>query len=736
MESTGGTVSFQGGVLTQSGTITENTAAYDGRAGTVTATLAGNVGLNKTTAGILNLNAVNTYSGSTTLTAGILSLGNNAALGSGTLALNGGTLEAGTALSGVPNPVVVLGNTTLGGLNNFILSGSLTNSGGNHTLTVANTGSVVTISGNIYLSDSQGNRAQPHFQQQRRQHRAGAQRQYRRLGRRARQAEPLELLSPFSPTNSGDTVLVSGTNSYTGTTSLGGAAKGVITITNSAAFSTGTVTLNQTQFATSTNLALNNAFADTGNNPQVFVGTNNVTINGAFTNTANASFLNNGSGLLTLAGNVYLTASAGSVNSLTLGGSGTTVVSGPIANFNGTSGTVDSLVFSGTGGGILYITGTNNSYTGITAISAGIVNVAGLSNYGVNGSLGNRAQASETSAGDGIGIHIGSTTNGATLQYTGSTAQSTNRQIRLSAANNTIDASGSLPSATMNFTYSGTNINLFDTGGTRSLTLTGSNTGLNLFAINLTNQAANATSLIKNGAGTWIVSNTANSFSGGTTINSGLLISKAPAALGATGSALNLAGGTLDIQTDTSINALNTTVSGNATIESDRLTPASPGITQNLGSLSIGTDTLSVAAGGNVSGGTPAVAFNGVTTLTGSATFSPAAGTTLTLSGSVNGAFGINMSGAGTMVLSGTNGYTGDTVVTNGTLIATNNEAFLDGSNLTVGNAGAFPAAIVPGNASPAAAPVSPVPEPGTLVLVAAGAIALLGYGSRRQKKV
>jgi autotransporter-associated beta strand protein len=748
-QTTSGTVSFRGGV-TQNGTITNNTVTYDGQAGTVTASLAGNVGLNKTTAGILHVDGVNSYTGSTTLSAGVLSLGNNASLGSGTLALTAGSLEADTTLSGVSNPVVVIGNPgtlVLGGSNSFTLSGNLTNTGTNHTLTITNTNSVVTISGNIYTSESQGTGRSLSFN-------SGVANSAlvlsgniadSSLGTTSGTAGTLTI----QPNVAGDTVLISGTNTYTGTTSLGGNALGIITFTNSSAFGTSTVSLNKTQIQASTNLALNNNFSTTGNGPDIFSGSSNLTINGSFTNTANASFLNNGTGLLTLTGNVFLTSSSGAVNTLTLGGSGTTIVSGAIANFNGTSGTQDALAFSGTGGGILYITGTNNSYTGPTNISAGTVNVANLSNYGVNGSLGNRAQSAEgtlTDPNGPIGIHIGSVNTGATLQYTGSTAQSTNRQIRLSAANNTIDASSNLPSATMNFAYSGTNVNLWDTGGTRSLTLGGSNTGNNLFAINLQDQAGNATSLIKSGPGTWVVTNSANGvagsgvsgqftgFSGGTTINAGLLIAQAPGAIGEVGKALNLAGGTLDIQTNTSINALNTTVSGNATIVSDKLTAASPGITQALGTLSIGTDTLSIATGGNVSGGAPAVSF-GATTLTGSATFSPAAGTTLTLSGNVNGAYGIDMSGAGTMVLSGTNGYLGDTVVANGTLIATNSEAIPDGSNLTVGAGGAFPAPVVPASAPQAAAPVSSVPEPGTIALVAAGAMALLVRARRRYRK-
>lgn len=174
------------------------------------------------------------------------------------------------------------------------------------------------------------------------------------------------------------------------------------------------------------------------------------------------------------------------------------------------------------GAGTMALTGTNSTYTGLTAINAGTLNVASFSNYGVNGGLGNRSAANETASGDGIGIRIGTGTTGATLQYTGSTAQSTNRQIRLSAANNTIDASGT-GAGTLSFTFNGTNTNLFETAGVRTLTLTGSNTGNNTFAIGLTNQGSNATSLTKSGVGTWVISGN-SSYTGATSVTAGTLV--------------------------------------------------------------------------------------------------------------------------------------------------------------------------------------------------------------------
>jgi autotransporter-associated beta strand protein len=86
--------------------------------------------------------------------------------------------------------------------------------------------------------------------------------------------------------------------------------------------------------------------------------------------------------------------------------------------------------------------------------------------------------------------------------------------------------------------------------------------------------------------------------------------------------------------------------------------------------------------------------------------------------------------GAGMLTLTGINAYTGGTTVNSGTLIVTNNEAIADGTSLTVGNALAFPAPVVP---APAAA-ASAVPEPSTVALLAAAAIAGLGLWRRRRR--
>lgn len=155
-----------------------------------------------------------------------------------------------------------------------------------------------------------------------------------------------------------------------------------------------------------------------------------------------------------------------------------------------------------------------SSYKGITTLEGGILNVGILSDYGFNGSLGNRTVT------DDVGGNVGILFRGGTLQYTGSTAQSTNRAIRISTAGGTIDASGANPSATLNFTATGSP-DFFENPGDRTLVFTGSNAGTNTFA-GAIGQAGGVTSVVKNGVGQWVLTN-ASGYTGATTINAGLL---------------------------------------------------------------------------------------------------------------------------------------------------------------------------------------------------------------------
>ena len=106
-----------------------------------------------------------------------------------------------------------------------------------------------------------------------------------------------------------------------------------------------------------------------------------------------------------------------------------------------------------------------------------------------------------------------------------------------------------------------------------------------------------------------------------------------------------------------------------------------------------------------------------------------------TIADGPNATVGLTLTGDGTLYLTGTNTYSGGTMVTgDAELILANNEALADGSSLIVGNASALglavPAAVDSGAA--ASPPVSSVPEPSALVLLAAGAALMAMYRKRR----
>ena len=201
----------------------------------------------------------------------------------------------------------------------------------------------------------------------------------------------------------------------------------------------------------------------------------------------------------------------------------------------------------------------------------------------------------------------------------------------------TINASGTTASDTISFTYSGAPTNFWDTGGARTLTLTGSNTGNNSFAHNIMSHSTGQTTLAKTGAGQWDVTSPHNSdalsfvngtyggYGGGTTLSAGTL-AFANNALG---------GGVID-------------VTGSATLlwdsgnTMDISQGSGAGVTRSLKIEDGVTATLNVGAN-NVTLGSAIVTGTGAT-----------------------GA--LTKQGAGTLTLSAANTYKGATTVSAGTL--------------------------------------------------------------------
>jgi T5SS/PEP-CTERM-associated repeat protein/autotransporter-associated beta strand protein len=173
---------------------------------------------------------------------------------------------------------------------------------------------------------------------------------------------------------------------------------------------------------------------------------------------------------------------------------------------------------------------------------------------------------------------------------------------------------------------------------------------------------------------------TASTRSGATTTLSGGTLRLANAnALGTAQRTLNLEGGTLHLAANTgsTFNGTNVVLRGDATIVSDRGSTNGAGVAHTLGTLSLGSHTLTATRGALATSGNAGLVF-GATTLAGSPTISVGTGAALTLGavGETGGARGLTKAGAGRLTLSAAGDYTGGTSVDGGTLVAGHVAAF------------------------------------------------------------
>lgn len=304
----------------------------------------------------------------------------------------------------------------------------------------------------------------------------------------------------------------------------------------------------------------------------------------------------------------------GTTNHAMQSGSVSGILGGTVGLTKSTSGTVA-------------LTGTN-SYSGATTITGGVLAVSFLTNGGSNSSIGR--------SGSGAANLV---LNGGALRYTGPGA-STNRLFTLGTGGGQIDASGS---SAVTFISTGT---VGTTGtGPRTLTLSGTNAGDNTLAAVVPNQGANATSLAKNGSGTWVVSGN-NSFTGAVTISVGTL------KLGAAGGASNTPLGTT---------AGSTAVSSGASLDLNGFTLGT------AEALSI-TGTGAGGVGALTNGSATAATYSGAVTIgSGGATIGGTGNIILSAALAAN-ANTLTKSGANTLTLSANSARTGAAEVSGGTL--------------------------------------------------------------------
>jgi autotransporter-associated beta strand protein len=319
----------------------------------------------------------------------------------------------------------------------------------------------------------------------------------------------------------------------------------------------------------------------------------------------------------------------------------------------GTNGDT-SLNLIKSGGGTLTLSGVSD-YCGVTTLAGGVLQVAFLADNGVPSSLG-------LGTGDTNNDRIGLLFRGGVLKFAGSSPQTTDRAIRLSTSGGggTIDASGSTIDATLVFSRSQMP-NWWESPGARTLTLTGLNAGANTFTAGINDLPGVTTIHVnKEGVGTWVLAGAGN-YLGVTDVKAGTLVAANSAALGAGG----LDGATMTWVRAGATLALQGDITANEHLHMAGTGVGGQGAIRNLAGANALTQTIG---------------------LDGDTTIGVDAGT-LTLSNAIYGDGGFNASnlsktGNGTLVLSGTNLYTGATILEAGKLVVTSLGAGSGGSSL------------------------------------------------------
>jgi autotransporter-associated beta strand protein len=424
------------------------TGAGDGEIDSIIGTTSGAV--SKTGAGAWTLTGANTYSGLTTVSAGILNIQNGSALGAttnGTTVASGATLQiqgnitvgaealtiSGAGALGATGALEnVSDNNTFGGLLTIAAAATITSDTG--TLTLSNPGTLVNAGGVAITFDGAGD------------------------GSLAAKIPAASIIKKGA-----GTWTFSGANAYTGATTIN---EGTLDIQNPSALGT---TTNGTTVASGATLLIDGNLA---------IGAEALTIGGAGASgktgaleliaNATASF----GGLLKLGASAAVSSEAGATLSLTNTGTifGTSTGfaltltgtgHGSLAGIwnGGVSGTPGAGTLTKAGLGTWTLTGAN-SFTGTLSVQAGTLSVPTFNNAGSAGPLGNSAGA----------VVLGSNGVAGNLEYTGGTASS-NKLLSLVNTGGGVQVDNAATELTLTGGISGSATTEFHKRGPGTLTL-------------------------------------------------------------------------------------------------------------------------------------------------------------------------------------------------------------------------------------------------------------------------
>jgi autotransporter-associated beta strand protein len=561
-------------------TVNAGTVAIDGNttvtglAGSGTVSIASAKALTASMAADSTFSGVLSGAGGVTKTgSAILNLTGTSSSYTGTTAINGGTvtISGDGSLGGTTAPLS-LGGGYLGFNGTFTL-----NSGRATTITAASSGFDVYGSQTLTYNGAIGE--------------SGAARSFDKKGTGT-------LILGGNNTYTGATTVSVGVARATSNTAFGTAAGGVTVSAGAAVQLSGGVTIGAEA------LTLNGAGVSNDGSLRNISGNN--TWQGAISNSSGGR-INSDADLLTISGNI----TNGSGQTLYIGGSGNTTVSGQIT---GSLTTGDGALFKN-GTGTLTLSGDNSTtLTGNMVLRSGTVSVANANSLGSDGSIILGTDASSAS----VILNVSETTT-----RTGSlTVQNTSTGGVVEVASG------------KTFTISGV---LDQTGGTST-----------------------ATRFEKRGAGTLKLSGgTTGTYNGQIRISDGTLVAGSNGSLGDNTSTVTRA---LDLGIDLNENAS----ANNARID------LANGVTLNQ-SMYVGANQGGATRTLGMEGGTGSATFQNEIYMGGNLTLDPGASGTLTVSGKITqnqsaGSQEIIKTGAGTVILSGTNDHKGGLKLNEGVL--------------------------------------------------------------------